>query len=163
MHDHVDSVLFIVRLITWLSVCKQSTVTTLVTSEPLVSWLSKRQCCIFTGLSYIIFWFLFFCIFFFLYFLWDHCTGGSRIPCKRGSKPSGGAPTYDFVKISEKLHEIEKILGCRGGRPPKSATALIPLFCASGDVSSGFQSQSGQPYSHFAALLAIIGKQMLMF
>ena len=28
--------------------------------------------------------------------------------------------------------------------------ALIPLFWASGDVSSGFQSQSGQPYSHLA-------------
>ena len=26
---------------------------------------------------------------------------------------------------------------------------LIPLFWTSGDVSSGFQSQSGQPYSHF--------------
>ena len=25
---------------------------------------------------------------------------------------------------------------------------LIPLFWTSGDVSSGFQSQSGQPYSH---------------
>ena len=27
---------------------------------------------------------------------------------------------------------------------------LIPLFRTSGDVSSGFQSQSGQPYSNFA-------------
>ena len=27
---------------------------------------------------------------------------------------------------------------------------LIPLFWTSGDVSSGFQSQSGQPYSHLA-------------
>ena len=27
---------------------------------------------------------------------------------------------------------------------------LIPLFWTSGDVSSGFQSQSGQPYSHMA-------------
>ena len=25
-----------------------------------------------------------------------------------------GAPTYDFAKISEKLHTIEKILGRRG-------------------------------------------------
>ena len=23
-------------------------------------------------------------------------------------------PTYDFAKFSEKLHEIEKIMGCRG-------------------------------------------------
>ena len=27
---------------------------------------------------------------------------------------------------------------------------LIPLFWTPGDVSSGFQSQSGQPYSHLA-------------
>ena len=27
------------------------------------------------------------------------------------------APTYDFVKFSQKLHEIEKILGPRGARP----------------------------------------------
>ena len=27
---------------------------------------------------------------------------------------------------------------------------LMPLFWTSGDVSSGFQSQSGQPYSHLA-------------
>ena len=29
----------------------------------------------------------------------------------------GGAPTYDFVKFSEKLCEIEKILGLGGGAP----------------------------------------------
>ena len=28
--------------------------------------------------------------------------------------------------------------------------ALIPLFWTSGDVSSGLQSQSGQPYLHLA-------------
>ena len=27
---------------------------------------------------------------------------------------------------------------------------LIPLFWTSGDISSGFQSQSGQPYLHLA-------------
>ena len=47
-------------------------------------------------------------------------------PVGGGANPRG-APTYDFVKFSEKLHEIEKILGRRGGRapgapPPKSAT-----------------------------------------
>ena len=31
---------------------------------------------------------------------------------------------------------------------------LIPLFRTSGDISSGFQSQSGQPYSHFSTPLA---------
>ena len=53
VHDHVDGVLFIVLFITWLSVCKQSAVTTLSTSVPLLSWLSKRQCCIFTGATWL--------------------------------------------------------------------------------------------------------------
>ena len=54
------------------------------------------------------------------------CRGGSRIPCRRGADPLGPAPTYDFVKFSEKLHEIEKILGGTraGGVPPKSATDM---------------------------------------
>ena len=48
-------------------------------------------------------------------------------PVGGGASPPGGAPTYDFAKFSEKLHEIEKIFG-RGGWvrrvcPPKSATA----------------------------------------
>ena len=29
-----------------------------------------------------------------------------------------GAPTYDFAKFSEKLHEIENILGRRGRTTP---------------------------------------------
>ena len=51
--------------------------------------------------------------------------GGSRIPCRRGCWPSRGAPTYNFVKFPKKLHEIEKILGCRGvhaGSSPLGST-----------------------------------------
>ena len=36
-------------------------------------------------------------------------------PVGGGANPRG-APTYDFAKISEKLHEIEKDWGRRGGR-----------------------------------------------
>ena len=37
-------------------------------------------------------------------------SGGSRISPRRGHQlPRGGAPTYDFAKISQKLHEIERI------------------------------------------------------
>ena len=38
-------------------------------------------------------------------------SGGSRISPRWGRQLSGGggAPTYDFVKISQKLHEIERI------------------------------------------------------
>ena len=39
--------------------------------------------------------------------------------------PGGGAPTYDFAKFSQKLHEIERIWtrGARPSRPIRSATA----------------------------------------
>ena len=33
--------------------------------------------------------------------------------------PGGVAPTYDFAKFSEKLHEIERIGTPGGGRPPR--------------------------------------------
>ena len=32
-----------------------------------------------------------------------------------GPTLQGGSPTYDFFKISQKLHEIEKYLGRGGG------------------------------------------------
>ena len=47
-------------------------------------------------------------------------------PVGGGADPLGGA-TYDFVKFSQKLHEIEKILG-RGGRRARGA----PLGSATG-------------------------------
>ena len=39
-------------------------------------------------------------------------VGGGADPLGGG----GGAPTYDFVKFSEKLHEIKKIMDRRGAR-----------------------------------------------
>ena len=51
----------------------------------------------------------------------DFPIGGGANP------PLQGPPTYDFAKLCEKLHEIEKFLGRRkgGGRlPPKSATDM---------------------------------------
>ena len=32
-----------------------------------------------------------------------------------GANSQGGAPTYDFAKFSQKLHEIERIWAPRGG------------------------------------------------
>ena len=32
-----------------------------------------------------------------------------------GANSPGGAPTYDFAKFSQKLHEIERISAPRGG------------------------------------------------
>ena len=43
-----------------------------------------------------------------------------------GANSSVGAPTYDFAKISQKLHEIERIWtpgGCASLAPLRSATA----------------------------------------
>ena len=46
-----------------------------------------------------------------------------------GAKPLGrGAPTYDFVKFSEKLHEIEKILDRKGGGAPGAPPLNPSLF-----------------------------------
>ena len=47
-----------------------------------------------------------------------HAGADPGFPVGGGTDPRGGAPTYNFVKFSEKLHEIEIILGA----PPKSAT-----------------------------------------
>ena len=38
-------------------------------------------------------------------------------PIGKGANPPRVAPTHDFAKNSQKLHEIEKMLG-RRGRPP---------------------------------------------
>ena len=57
----------------------------------------------------------------------QHKTGADPgFPIGGGANPpggGGGAPTYDFAKFCEKLHEIEKILARAGFAPPKSATA----------------------------------------
>ena len=63
---------------------------------------------------------------------WTHtslvCSGGSRISSRRGRQLPRGAPTYDFAKFSQKLHEIERISTPGGGRegraPLRSATGL---------------------------------------
>ena len=54
-------------------------------------------------------------------------SGGSRISPRRGRQLPGGAPTYDFAKISQKLHEIERILTPRGGAHPKFYYVDPPL------------------------------------
>ena len=61
------------------------------------------------------------------------CSGGSRISPRRGanSPGRGGAPTYDFAKNSQKLHEIEIIWapggGVGGGARPKFYYVDPPL------------------------------------
>ena len=45
-----------------------------------------------------------------------------------GANSPGGAPTYDFAKFSQKLHEIERIWAPRGGR----ASPAPPLRSATG-------------------------------
>ena len=44
-----------------------------------------------------------------------------------GANSPGGAPTYNFAKISQKLHEIERIWTPRGGARPKFYYVDPPL------------------------------------
>ena len=55
-------------------------------------------------------------------------SGGSRISPSRGRQlpGGGGAPTYDFAKISQKLHEIERIW--TPGDPLRSATGSLRII-----------------------------------
>ena len=50
---------------------------------------------------------------------WMVFSGGSRISPRRGRQLSRGAPTYDFAKFFQKLHEIERIWTPRGERVSK--------------------------------------------
>ena len=56
-----------------------------------------------------------------LIFKFPNISGGSRISPRRGRQlpGGGGAPTYDFAKFSQKLHEIERIWA-PGGRVPRA-------------------------------------------
>ena len=45
-------------------------------------------------------------------------------PVLGGANPPAGVPTYDFVKFSQKLHEIKNMLGRRGTSPLEP-----PLVC----------------------------------
>ena len=54
-------------------------------------------------------------------------SGGSRISPRRGRQLSRGAPTYDFAKFSQKLHEIEIIWTPGGGARPKFYYVDPPL------------------------------------
>ena len=47
-----------------------------------------------------------------------------------GANSLGGAPTYDFAKFSQKLHEIERILTPGGGTRPKFYYVDPPLAMA---------------------------------
>ena len=54
-------------------------------------------------------------------------SGRSRISPRRGRQLPRGAPTYDFAKFSQKLHEIERIWAPWRGRVPRT-----PLRSATG-------------------------------
>ena len=60
------------------------------------------------------------------------CGGGSKVSRRRGRQPWGrGGPTYDFTKMSKKLHEIEKNLGRRGrtpGQSPRYANVMCGIM-----------------------------------
>ena len=49
-------------------------------------------------------------------------SGGSRISPRRGRQLPRGAPTHNFAKFSQKLHEIERIW------TPVGCTSLVPAL-----------------------------------
>ena len=58
-----------------------------------------------------------------------HSGADPGFPVGGGANPPGGAPTYDFAKFCEKMHEIEKILARKGGHvlgaaPPYSTIVI---------------------------------------
>ena len=63
-------------------------------------------------------------------------------PVAGGANPPGGAPTYDFAKFREKLHDIEKILGrgggCMPGAPPPNPP-LVRIGTITSEISFGCQ------------------------
>ena len=66
----------------------------------------------------------------FMYFNWSVADPG--FPRGGGANSPGGAPTYDFAKFSQKLHEIERIWapgGARPSRPPLDPPLLVQV-CA---------------------------------
>ena len=48
-----------------------------------------------------------------------------------GANSPGGAPTYEFVEFSQKLHEIERISTPRGGARPLRPPLDPPLIVES--------------------------------
>ena len=46
---------------------------------------------------------------------WTFSVADLGFPRGGGANSPGGAPTYDFTKISQKLHEIERIWTPGGG------------------------------------------------
>ena len=50
-----------------------------------------------------------------------------EFPIGGGGNPPWGAPTYDFAKFCEKLHEIDKILGHRAAHAGH-APLNLPLW-----------------------------------
>ena len=94
-----------------------------------------------------------------------HSAADPGFPLGGGANLSGWAPTYDFDKISKKLHRIEKILG-RTGRPPLRSPltfyhihpiSVHPLcvfdnsgisYCYTGSIISYRRYQSPESVNH---------------
>ena len=55
-------------------------------------------------------------------------SGGSRISPRRGPQLRRGAPTYDFAKFSQKLHEIERIWAPEGGGVPRAPLRSATVY-----------------------------------
>ena len=75
----------------------------------------------------------------------SHCQSGANPGCPVGgaANPGGRARLYDFSKFSEKLHEIEKILGRWGGMPEVHSLDP-PLTAITKNHKKGYIGSSGK-------------------
>ena len=57
---------------------------------------------------------------------------------EEGAPTLRGAPTYDFMKFSQKLHEIERLWAPRGERVPRTPPLPLdpPLYLSDEDMIS---------------------------
>ena len=73
----------------------------------------------------------------------DHTISVADLGFPRGGGAnSRGVPTYDFAKISPKLHEIERIWAPRGGAHPKFYYVDLPLH-----LLLLFKQMAGTPFT----------------
>ena len=76
--------------------------------------------------------------------------------------PQGGTPTYDFAKISPKLHKIERIWGPGGGVVP-----CTPLRCAIVQLCHCMYTSKGQLIAdkgkHYIPLTLLLRKSNTPF
>ena len=93
-----------------------------------------------------------------MFYLWAGADPGFLVG---GGTDPLGAPTYDFVKISQKMHEIEKILGhggggegARRGAPPLIRHCWV-MFILTVRITEAFSSNKLSLFSNYKVMMLL--------